>query len=70
MSRRTTSWKRRKQAAFIVAKASAYTWVVAFSRKLIPGALFKSKDAALEYASTLSRAAGLRSPSVRVLGDA
>ena len=70
MSRKTTSWKRRKQAAFIVAKASACTWVVAFSRKLIPGALFKSKDAALAYAATLSRAAGLGSPSVRVLGDA
>ena len=69
MNRKKTSWKLRKQDAFIVAKASAYTWAVAFSRKLIPGAVFKSKDAALAYASTLARAAGLRSP-VRVLGDA
>ena len=70
MSPKKTSWKRRRKDAFVVAQASAYTWVVAFSRHLIPGALFKSKDAALAYASMLARSAGLRSPEVRVLGDA
>ena len=66
MNRKTKTDRRKKAAAFVVARASAYTWVVACSRKLIPGALFKSKDAALEYASMLARAAGIRD-SVRVL---
>ena len=69
MNRKTTTERRRK-AAFVVAKASACTWVVAFSRRIIPGALFKSKDAALSYASMLAKSAGLRSPQVMVLGDA
>jgi hypothetical protein len=67
MDRKTTA-DRRKKSAFVVAKASACTWVVAFSRHMIPGALFKSKDAALDYARMLARSAGLRAP-VRVLGD-
>ena len=70
MNRKTTTFKRRKKSAFVVAKASARTWVVAFSRHLIPGALFRTKDAALNYATMLARSAGLRSPQVTVLGDA
>jgi hypothetical protein len=62
-----TSFKRRKKSAFVVAKASAATWVVAFSRKLIPGALFHTKDAALTYATMLAKSAGLRSSNVTVL---
>ena len=68
MNRKTTGQKRRNKSSFVVARASAATWVVAFSRKMIPGALFKSKDAAVAYASTLARAAGLRTPDVTVLG--
>ena len=68
MNRKTTGQKeRRSNSAFVVARASAATWVVAFSRKAIPGALFKSKDAAIAYASTLARAAGLGSPDVTIL---
>ena len=67
MNRKTTTQKRERRSAFIVAKASAQTWVVAFSRRLIPGALFKSRDAALSYAKMLARSAGLRSPHVTVL---
>ena len=67
---RKTTFKRRKKSAFVVAKASAATWVVAFSRRMIPGALFNSKDAALNYAKMLAKSAGLRSPEVTVLGDA
>ena len=67
---RKTTFKRRKKSAFVVAKASAATWVVAFSRRMIPGALFNSKDAALSYATMLAKSAGLRSPEVTVLGDA
>ena len=71
MSRKTgTVVERRKKSAFVVAKASACTWVVAFSRQMIPGALFRSKEAALNYAKMLARTAGLRSPQVMVLGDA
>jgi hypothetical protein len=69
MNTKTTGQKqRRTKSAFVVARASAATWVVAFSRKVIPGGVFKTKDAALEYASTLARAAGLRSSQVTVLG--
>jgi hypothetical protein len=66
---RTKILKERQKNAFVVARASARTWAVAFSRKLIPGAVFKTKDAALSYASMLAQAAGLRSP-VLVVGDA
>lgn len=65
-----TTFKRRKKSAFVVAKASACTWVVAFSRRLIPGALFQTKDAALNYANMLAKSAGVRSNNVTVLGDA
>ena len=68
MSRKNTTADRRKNSAFVVAKASACTWVVAFSRKMIPGALFGSKDAALNYARMLAKSAGMRSPDVTVLG--
>jgi hypothetical protein len=67
MNRKTTGQKRRNKSAFVVARASAATWVVAFSRRVIPGALFKSKDAALAYAATLAAAAGLRKPDVHIL---
>ena len=67
MKSKKISEKRRTGNVFVVAPASAYTWVVAFSRHVIPGALFKSKDAALQYASTLARAAGLQRSHVRVL---
>ena len=59
--------QRRRKSAIVVAQASAATWVVAFSRRVIPGALFQTKDAALSYASMLAKAAGLRSPDVTVL---
>lgn len=70
MNRKPTTLKRRKKSVFVVAKASAQTWVVAFSRRLIPGALFRSKDAAINYARMLARSTGMRSPEVTVLGDA
>lgn len=70
MKQKKTSFKRRDQSAFVVAKASAATWAVAFSRRVIPGAVFRTKDAALNYANMLARSAGLRSPHVTVIGDA
>lgn len=62
-----TNWKPRKKAALVVARASGATWVVAWSRRVIPGALFKSKEAALSYAAMLARTAGLGAPDVMVL---
>ena len=69
MHRKTKSCERRRKCAFVVAPASAYTWAVAFSRRLIPGAVFASRDAAVAYATMLAKAAGLRAPMVKVLGD-
>lgn len=60
--------ERRSKSDIVVARASAATWVVAFSRHVIPGALFRTKEAALVYAATIAAAAGLRTPAVTVLG--
>ena len=62
-------WQRRRRSIFVVAPANATTWVVAFSRRLIPGALFSSKAAALRYAQVLAAAAGLGGDHIRVIGE-
>jgi hypothetical protein len=67
MNRKAMNSKDQGKSTFVVVKASARTWVVAFSRRLIPGALFRSRDAALNYANMLARSAGLGSPRVQVL---
>ena len=68
MNRKTTTGqKRRNNSAIVVARASAATWVVAFSRRVIPGGVFKTKDAALSYAAMLAKAAGLGASNVSVL---
>jgi hypothetical protein len=63
----TNTYERRNKSAIVVARASAATWVVAFSRQVIPGALFRTKEAALNYAAAIASAAGLRAPDVTVL---
>lgn len=60
-------FQRRRRNVFIVAPASARTWVVAFSRRLIPGALFSSRAAAVRYARVLAATAGLGGERVHVL---
>jgi hypothetical protein len=55
---------------FVVAPANETTWAVAFSRRLIPGALFASKAAAIRYAYLLAGMAGLGGEHIRVLGEA
>lgn len=60
-------WQRRRKSIFVVAPANTGTWVVAFSRRLIPGALFTSKDAAIHYACLLAGMAGLDDDYIRVL---
>ena len=63
-----SSWQPRIRKMLVVAPASPYTWAVAFSRQLIPGAVFSSQGAAVRYAQILARAAGLDGGSVRILG--
>jgi hypothetical protein len=63
-------WQRRRKSMLVVAPANATTWVVAFSRRLIPGALFTSKAAATRYAYMLAGFAGLDGDYVRVLNEA
>ena len=65
-----SSWKRRTARMLVVAPASPYTWAVAFSRQLIPGAIFHSRAAAIVYAFLLASAAGLDYTKVKVLGAA
>jgi hypothetical protein len=57
----------KKNRSFVVAPASAKTWVVAISRHLIPGACFKTKTAAVDYAAMLAAAAGFGRAKIRVL---
>ena len=67
MNRKNTGAKSARKS-LVVARASGATWVVAYARCVIPGALFRTKEAALNYARTLAAAAGLRAPDVAVLG--
>ena len=57
---------RTASTNFVVAPASTSTWVVAFSRQLIPGAYFKTRTAAVGYASLLASAAGMGNSKVKV----
>ena len=61
-------FKPRVARMFVVAPASPCAWAVAFSRRLIPGAVFTTQAAAVAYASWLARAVGLDPSNVRVLG--
>ena len=59
--------KRRQKETLVVAPADTFTWAVAFSRRLIPGALFRTREAAAGYARALAKAAGLSDRKVRIL---
>jgi hypothetical protein len=63
-------WQRRRKSTFVVAPANESTWVVAFSRRLIPGALFTSKREAIRYAYLLAGFVGLDGDYIRVLDGA
>ena len=65
-----TFWQRSQKKMLVVAPAGNSTWAVAFSRQLIPGALFGTKMAAIHYAFLLATAAGLNAASIKVLGGA
>jgi hypothetical protein len=61
-------WQRRRRNIFVVAPAGNSTWAVAFSRRLIPGALFSTRAAAIVYAGVLASAAGLDYSNIKILG--
>lgn len=63
-------WQRRRKTMFVVVPASETTWAVAFSRRLIPGALFTTRAAAIIYAGLLASAAGMDYTNIRILGSA
>lgn len=67
--KRHKQWKRRPTEVFLIVRASAHTWAVAFSRRLIPGAIFTTKVAAMKYAAALANAAGLNCVQL-VVGEA
>jgi len=66
---REQQWKRKPAEVFLVVRASARTWAVAVSRRLIPGAVFTTKVAAMSYAAALANAAGLNAVQL-VVGEA
>lgn len=67
--KREQQWKRKPTEVFLIVRASAHTWAVAFSRRLIPGAVFSTKVAAMNYAAALANAAGLNGVQL-VIGKA
>jgi len=68
--RNKENWKRRHKTMLVVAPAGARTWTVAFARRLIPGALFKTQEAAIGYALAITQAAGLSCANIIVLRPA
>ena len=60
-------WQRRRNPKVVVARGSRSIWGVRLSRRLIPGALFSTREAAIGYAATLAQVAGLSRKRVRVL---
>jgi len=66
--KRQKHWKRKPTEVFLIVRASACTWAVAISRRLIPGAIFSTKVAAMSYAAALASAAGLNSVQL-VIGE-
>ena len=65
--KRKRFWRRTTHSVLVVAPASATTWAVARSRRLIPGALFTTREAAVRYAAMLASAAGLGRSQVKIL---
>lgn len=65
--KRKQLWRRKTHSMLVVAPASDTTWAVARSRRLIPGALFSTREAAVRYAAMLANAAGLGHSHVKVL---
>lgn len=55
-------------ASFSVARLGEHTWTVAYARRLIPGAILRTRVGALGYVRALARGAGIARVSVSVAG--
>lgn len=53
-------------ANFTIAPLAPHTWVVAYANSMLPGAILRTKKAALEYVFALARAAGLTRMDVQI----
>jgi hypothetical protein len=51
---------------FLIAPIDARTWIVAHSRKVIPGAVLRTKQAALDYVFAIARAGALSRVSIKI----
>jgi len=61
----------KPKAAFVeftIAPLNAHTWIVAHSRALLPGAVLRTRQAALDYVLALSKAASFRNVQIE-FGD-
>ena len=64
-----TTIKCRPAGVFVVMHAGALCWTVAYSRRLIPGAVLRTRGAAIDYAAALAHAAGFRKTHLKILED-
>jgi hypothetical protein len=55
-------------AKFFVTCLGANVWAVGVAQKLIPGAVLKTREAAIHYASELAAAAGVRRVHLDIVG--
>jgi hypothetical protein len=55
-------------AKFFVACLGANAWAVGVAQNLIPGAVLKTREAAIHYASELAEAAGVRRVHLDIVG--
>jgi hypothetical protein len=53
---------------FTIAPLNAHTWIVAHSRALLPGAVLRTRKAALEYVLALAKAASFSNVQIE-FGD-
>jgi hypothetical protein len=51
---------------FLIAPIDARTWIVAHSHKVIPGAVLRTKQAALDYVFAIARAGALGGVSIEI----
>jgi hypothetical protein len=59
----------RPAGVFTVMRAGASCWTVAYSRRLIPGAILRTRGAAIDYATALAHAAGFGKTHLRIVED-
>ena len=53
-------------AQFVIAPIDARTWIVAHSRRLLPGAVLRTKQAALDYVFAIARESAFSSVSIEI----